>query len=56
MKALTKAQTKKQKDMNVSQNIRFLNSLGYTRSEIAKMTGKRYQHVRNVLITPLKGK
>lgn len=26
----------------------------HKRGEIAKMTGKRYQHVRNVLIQPLK--
>lgn len=34
---------------NVSKVIRELNSLGYTTSTISKMTGKRYQHVRNVL-------
>ncbi len=57
MKTMTKAQkTSQSKLTTVSANIRFLSSLGYTRSEIAKMTGKRYQHVRNVLITPLKGK
>ena len=43
-----------------SEQIRFLNSVGHTRSEISKILteyyGKlvRYQHVRNVLITPLK--
>ena len=43
-----------------SEQIRFLNSKGYTRSEISKTLteyyGKlvRYQHVRNVLITPIK--
>lgn len=36
-----------------SQAIRDLNSKGHSRSEIAKMLGIRYQHVRNVLITPL---
>ena len=57
MKTLTKAQkTTSAKQTTVSANIRYLSGLGYTRSEIAKMTGKRYQHVRNVLITPLKGK
>jgi hypothetical protein len=38
----------------VSSVIRHLNSLGLSRSEISKVTGKRYQHVRNVLVTPLK--
>jgi uncharacterized protein with HEPN domain len=38
----------------VSAVIRHLNSLGLSRSEISKVTGKRYQHVRNVLVTPLK--
>lgn len=38
---------------NVSGVIRFLNSEGLTRGEIAKVTGKKYQHVRNVLITPV---
>ena len=37
-----------------SSRIRFLNQIGYSRSEIAKHLGKRYQHVRNVLITPIK--
>jgi hypothetical protein len=38
----------------VSAKIRFLDSEGWTRSQIANKLGKRYQHVRNVLITPLK--
>jgi uncharacterized protein with HEPN domain len=38
----------------VSGVIRYLNSIGKNRSEISKITGKRYQHVRNVLVTPLK--
>ncbi len=38
----------------VSGVIRYLNSIGKSRSEITKITGKRYQHVRNVLVTPLK--
>lgn len=38
----------------VSGVIRFLNSEGLTRGEITKVTGKRYQHVRNVLTQPLK--
>jgi len=36
-----------------SSKIRFLDSIGYTRSQIALKLNKRYQHVRNVLITPL---
>jgi len=34
--------------------IRRLTAEGKTRSEVAKMLGIRYQHVRNVLITPIK--
>jgi len=34
--------------------IRHLSSEGYDRGQIAKMMGIRYQHVRNVLITPIK--
>lgn len=37
-----------------SQAIRFLNAEGKTRSEISKILNVRYQHVRNVLITPIK--
>ena len=37
-----------------SAKIRYLDQQGLTRSEIAKLLGIRYQHVRNVLITPLK--
>lgn len=37
-----------------SAKIRALNKAGRTRSEIAKILGIRYQHVRNVLIQPLK--
>ena len=36
-----------------SSRIRYLNSIGQTRSQIAKRLNKRYQHVRNVLITPV---
>lgn len=39
---------------SVSVAIRKLNSGGKSRSEIAKLLNKRYQHVRNVLITPIK--
>jgi len=34
--------------------IRKLTGEGKTRSEVAKMLKIRYQHVRNVLITPIK--
>lgn len=40
----------------VSAKIRYLDSRNYSKSEIARILGKRYQHVRNVLITPLKRK
>lgn len=38
----------------VSKTIRFLDSLNIPRGTIAKMLGKRYQHVKNVLDEPLK--
>ena len=38
----------------ISSKIRFLNGKGYSRSMIAKNLNIRYQHVRNVLITPIK--
>jgi hypothetical protein len=37
-----------------SSKIRFLNSKGLTRSQIKAKLQIRYQHVRNVLITPIK--
>jgi hypothetical protein len=37
-----------------SAKIRYLDSKGMKRGEIAKKLEIRYQHVRNVLITPLK--
>lgn len=37
-----------------SAKIRYLNSKGVTRAEIAKTLNIRYQHVRNVLTQPLK--
>lgn len=37
-----------------SSKIRFLDSLGYTRGDISRILGVRYQWVRNVLITPIK--
>lgn len=39
---------------SVSAAIRFLDSKGLERGQIAKIMSRRYQHVRNVLITPLK--
>jgi len=39
---------------SVSAAIRKLTSEGKSRGEIAKLLNKRYQHVRNVLITPVK--
>ena len=39
---------------NTSGAIRGLFALGYTRVEIKNMLDIRYQHVRNVLITPIK--
>lgn len=42
--------------LNKSQKIRYLNGLGYSRSEISKILFLRYQFVRNVLITPIKNK
>lgn len=54
-KKLSKAQkTKLGKLPTTSARIRYLDSLGWSRGAIAKELGKRYQHVRNVLITPVK--
>ena len=39
---------------NKSQVIRYLDGEGFSRSAIAGFLNVRYQHVRNVLITPLK--
>jgi hypothetical protein len=39
---------------SISGAIRGLTAMGKTRGEVAKILGKRYQHVRNVLITPVK--
>ena len=36
-----------------SMKIRYLDSRGITRGEISKILNIRYQHVRNVLITPI---
>ena len=37
-----------------SSKIRFLNSKGWSRGDISRYMDIRYQHVRNVLITPVK--
>jgi len=39
---------------STSNKIRRLSAIGIQRSEISKILNIRYQHVRNVLITPLK--
>lgn len=39
-----------------SAKIRYLASIGKSKAEIAKIMDVRYQHVRNVLLTPLKKK
>ncbi len=39
-----------------SAKIRYLHTLDFSRSEISRILNIRYQHVRNVLITPLKRK
>ena len=52
---LTSAQSKKLDSFSTkSAKIRYLNSLEWSRGEIAKKLNIRYQHVRNVLITPVK--
>ena len=38
----------------LSAKIRYLDKENFTRSQIAKIVDRRYQHVRNVLETPLK--
>ena len=34
--------------------VRFLSAEGFDRGTIAKYMGIRYQHVRNILVTPIK--
>jgi hypothetical protein len=41
-------------EMTTSAKIRALFASGMDRSQIAVLLDKRYQHVRNVLITPIK--
>ena len=55
MKALTKAQKNRMGALpTTSAKIRYLASLDVPRGDIARTLNKRYQHVRNVLITPVK--
>lgn len=49
-------QTKLNKIETVSGKIRFLDSEGFGRADIARILEKRYQHVKNVLDNPLKRK
>jgi hypothetical protein len=58
--SMSKAQAKAIEDLtSVSARIRYLDSEGFTRSQITKMIPNasgnklRYQHVRNVLVTPV---
>jgi 3-methyladenine DNA glycosylase/8-oxoguanine DNA glycosylase len=37
-----------------STTIRYLSTVGFSRSQIAKMLNIRYQHVRNTLTEPMK--
>ena len=54
MNTLTKAQDKALgKSPTTSAKIRFLTAKDWTRSEIASKLKIRYQHVRNVQITPI---
>lgn len=53
-KNLTKAQESKLGELpTTSAKIRYLTEEGKSRGEVAKILGIRYQHVRNVLITPV---
>ena len=55
MKNLTKKQNAKFATCSsTSSKIRYLTSLKYSRPEIADKLKIRYQHVRNVQITPVK--
>jgi DNA-binding transcriptional regulator YiaG len=54
-KTLSKAQSEKLESLaTTSGKIRFLDSEGLSRGDIARVLNIRYQWVRNVLITPLK--
>jgi len=47
-------QTKLDSLSTTSGKIRYLNGLGWTRGDISRLLGIRYQWVRNVLVTPVK--
>lgn len=47
---LTASQKAAIKTKNVSDSIRYLDAEEYSRADIARILGKRYQHVRNVLV------
>lgn len=47
---LTKEQRKALKPLNVSDSIRYLDAEGFSRVDNARILGKRYQHIRNVLV------
>jgi len=57
-KDIKKPTTAQQKELDsmttISAKIRYLDKERFTRTQIANLLGKRYQHVRNVLETPLK--
>ena len=48
------SQSDLEKFSTTSGKIRYLASTGMSRGDIAKKLNIRYQHVRNVLITPIK--
>ena len=53
---LTKVQNENlSKLTTTSSKIRYLNREGFSRGDISRSLNIRYQHVRNVLITPIKG-
>lgn len=52
----TELQTKLDSLDTTSSKIRLLDAEGISRGDIARILEIRYQWVRNVLITPLKGK
>lgn len=52
--SLSKEQRDALKPLNVSDSIRYLDTEGFQRAEIARILGKRYQHVRNVLVRSTK--
>ncbi len=55
-KKLSDAQTAALEALDTtSAKIRYLNAEGLSRADIARVLDIRYQWVRNVLITPLKG-